>query len=70
MSRYTKPDWSRSAFIVIDLQNDNSLPGSIAEIQGTADILPTIESIAEAFRRAKRPIVHVVRLYKADGLIH
>lgn len=67
MSRYTKPDWNRSAFIAIDLQNDNSLPGSIAEIHGTADILPTIESIAEAFRLAKRPIVHVVRLYKADG---
>lgn len=67
MSRYTEPNWSRSALITIDVQNDNSLPGSIAEIEGTADILPTMVKMAEAYRRAKRPIIHVVRLYKADG---
>lgn len=67
MSRYTEPDWSRSALITIDLQKDNSLAGSIAEIKGTAELLPTIEFITNAFRAAKRPIIHVVRLYKTDG---
>lgn len=67
MSRYTEPDWSRAALITIDLQKDNSLPGSVAEIKGTADLLPMIGAITNAFREAKRPIIHVVRLYKLDG---
>lgn len=67
MSQYTRPDWSRSALITIDLQKDNSLAGSVAEVQGTAELLPTIELITNAFRAASRPIIHVIRLYKTDG---
>lgn len=67
MSKYTKPNWSRSALITIDTQNDNSLPGSKAEVAGTSAILPTMKNLVEAHLRAKRPIIHVVRLYKTDG---
>ncbi|MGD0031193.1 cysteine hydrolase [Paenibacillus illinoisensis] len=67
MSRYTEPNWIRSALVTIDLQNDNSIPGSIAEVEGTAELLPTIGLIADAFREARRPIIHVIRLYKTDG---
>ncbi|WP_341282783.1 isochorismatase family cysteine hydrolase [Paenibacillus sp. FSL H8-0537] len=67
MSHYTEPNWMRSALITIDIQNDNSLPGSKAEVPGTAAILPTMKQLVEAYRRAKQPIIHVIRLYKADG---
>ncbi len=67
MSRYTEPNWSRSALITIDLQNDNSLSGSKAEIEGTAEIIPMMRELVEVYRKAKRPIIHVVRLYKTDG---
>ncbi|MGG0823476.1 isochorismatase family cysteine hydrolase [Paenibacillus turicensis] len=67
MSRYTEPNWMRSALITIDTQNDNSLVGSKAEVPGTAKILPKMKQLVEAFRAAKRPIIHVIRLYKTDG---
>lgn len=67
MSRYTEPNWDRSALITIDLQNDFSLPGSKAEIAGTAEVIPTVRKLVEVYREARRPIIHVVRLYKKDG---
>ncbi|AIQ54768.1 cysteine hydrolase family protein [Paenibacillus sp. FSL R7-0331] len=67
MSRYTEPNWNQSALITIDTQNDNALSGSKAEVAGTPEILPTMKKLAEAYRRAERPIIHVIRLYKEDG---
>lgn len=52
MSRYTEPDWSRSALITIDIQNDNSLIGSKAEVPRTAAIIPKIKNLINAFRKA------------------
>ena len=49
------------------MQNDFALPGAPAEIAGTWDIVPALRGLAGAFRDAGRPIVHVVRLYRADG---
>lgn len=67
MSRYTEPHWSRSALITIDTQNDFALAGAQAEIPGTSAILPTMKKLVEAYRQAKQPIIHVIRLYKEDG---
>jgi nicotinamidase-related amidase len=67
LSRYIEPNWTRSALITIDTQNDNALSGSKAEVPGTPEILPTMKKLAEAFRQAQRPIIHVIRLYKEDG---
>lgn len=67
MSRYTEPNWRRSALITIDTQNDFSLSGSKAEVAGTPDILPTMKELVQAYRQAKQPIIHVIRLYKEDG---
>lgn len=67
LSRYIEPNWMRSALITIDTQNDFSLVGSKAEVQGTAEILPKMKQLVEAFRAAKRPIIHVIRLYRPDG---
>ncbi|UNK16199.1 cysteine hydrolase [Paenibacillus sp. N3/727] len=67
MDKYTKPNFYKCAVITIDTQNDFSLPGAIAEIQGTNEVLPQMKVILEASRRKQIPIIHVIRLYKEDG---
>ncbi len=66
MSRYTEPEWSNSALITIDTQCD-TLDGQPFEIPGTSAILPRMRTILEAFRAVEKPIIHIVRIYKADG---
>lgn len=63
---YTAPDFVSAALITIDTQRD-VLDGGPLEIPGTSAALGAMRSLAEAFRRAGRPIVHVVRLYEPDG---
>jgi len=43
------------------------LDGQPLEIPGTSAAVSKIAALAAAFRKAGRPIVHVVRLYRADG---
>jgi nicotinamidase-related amidase len=64
---YTSPDLSNSVLLTIDVQRDFSLPGSLAEIPGTIDIVPHIVRLLSAYRVSGRPIVHIVRLYLRDG---
>lgn len=54
------------ALITIDTQRD-TLDGGPLEIAGTSAVLPNIAALCQAFRDARRPIIHVVRLYLADG---
>ncbi len=63
---YVAPDFSSAALVTIDTQVD-TLDGQPLEIPGTSAAVPTIATLAAAFRKAGRPIVHVVRLYRADG---
>jgi nicotinamidase-related amidase len=63
---YTRPDFRSVALITIDMQQD-FLEGQPFEIPGTSEILPRLQRLAAAFRRARLPIVHMVRLYKRDG---
>lgn len=58
---------SESALLTIDVQGDFYKPGAPALIEGTAERLPEMKQVVEAFRAASRPIVDVVRLYLADG---
>jgi nicotinamidase-related amidase len=64
---YTSPNWNTSILITIDTQNDFTLPNAPAEIKGTANILPKMKILLEAFREKGLPILHVIRLYKEDG---
>jgi len=64
---YTTPAPTRAALITIDTQNDFTLDGAPARIAGTAEVLPAMRVAIDAFRAAGRPIVHIIRLYKADG---
>ncbi len=66
MSRYTEPEWSNAALITMDTQCD-TLDGQPFAIPGTSAVLPRMRAILEAFRAAKKLIVHIVRIYKADG---
>jgi nicotinamidase-related amidase len=63
---YTQPDFKSIALIAIDMQRD-FLTGQPFEIPGTSEVLPRIQRLAAAFRRAQLPIVHMLRLYKRDG---
>lgn len=67
MDYYTKPDWSRSVLLTIDVQRDFTLPGAPALIAGTWEIVPAIQRLLAAYRSASLPIIHVVRIYLADG---
>ncbi|WP_268794582.1 cysteine hydrolase family protein [Paenibacillus sp. DMB20] len=67
MDKYTKPDFTRCAVLTIDTQNDFSLPGAAAEIQGTHEVIPRMNCILEVCRSRQIPILHVIRIYKEDG---
>lgn len=67
LDRYLMPHWSRSALISVDVQNDFVLAGAPLEISGTRKIMPGVASLLDVFRRRERPIIHIVRLYLADG---
>lgn len=66
-SDYTTPIPEQSALLTIDVQQDFTAPGAPAEIAGTAACVPAMRRVLEAYRRNRLPIVHVVRLYLADG---
>jgi nicotinamidase-related amidase len=66
-NNYTTPDYDRAALITIDVQRDCTLPGAPLEIPGTIDLLPKMQKLVQAFRATQKPIIHVVRLYLADG---
>jgi nicotinamidase-related amidase len=63
---YTDPDFAAAALVTIDTQRD-VLDGGPFEIPGTSAALETMRALRHAFRRAERPIVHIVRLYEPDG---
>lgn len=66
MDSYTKPEFARSALVTIDLQRC-TLDSQSFEIPGTSDVIPAVAAVADAFRASRRPIVHVIRLYRPDG---
>jgi nicotinamidase-related amidase len=47
---YCSPDWANAALLTIDVQQDFTLPGAPAEIPGTAEAVPAIRRLVEAFR--------------------
>ncbi|HWK52963.1 MAG TPA: isochorismatase family cysteine hydrolase [Hyphomicrobiales bacterium] len=67
MDKYTEPHFDTSALITIDVQNDFTLPDAPARIPGTAEVVPNVVRLLQAYRRRGLPIVHMVRLYQRDG---
>ncbi|PSO55736.1 MAG: cysteine hydrolase [Cyanobacteria bacterium QH_10_48_56] len=64
---YTTPEKDKSALLSIDVQQDFTLPGAIAQIPGTMEKVDQMKRLLEAYRKYDRPIIHVVRLYLRDG---
>lgn len=67
IDQYTQPYPDSAVLLTIDTQNDFTLPGAAAEIEETAQVVPQMVRLVEAFRSADAPIVHIIRLYKEDG---
>ena len=67
MDVYTRPDPDRAALLTIDVQNDFVQSDAPAEIVGTAAAVPRMRRLLAAFRSESKPVVHVARLYRADG---
>ncbi len=65
MPDYVSPEWERSALVIIDVQVE-FVSGAMV-VPGTADRLPQLARLVSAYRRAGRPIVHVIRLYAPGG---
>jgi nicotinamidase-related amidase len=64
---YTTPNLQKSALITIDTQCDVAIPGAAYEIPGTMDVTPKMTSLLMTYRQIDLPIIHIVRLYRADG---
>ncbi|MHB1539250.1 MAG: cysteine hydrolase family protein [Solirubrobacteraceae bacterium] len=62
----TAPELVSAALVTIDVQRDVLDDGGFP-IPGTSAALPAMRRLADAFRQARRPIVHVVRIYAPDG---
>ena len=67
MDHYTEPHLIQSALLTIEVQRDFTIPGAPALIPGTQEIVPQIQRLVRAFRSARLPIIHVIRLYLKDG---
>jgi len=66
MSSLIEPHFASAVLLTIDVQVD-TLDGGALEIAGTSAAVPRIANLCRAFRDSGLPIVHIVRLYLADG---
>jgi nicotinamidase-related amidase len=63
---YTAPQFTSAALVIVDTQRD-VLDGGGFPVPGTSAALPAMRRLLVSFRAARRPIVHIVRLYEQDG---
>lgn len=57
----------KTAFLIIDMQNDFCLQGAPFEVTGAMNVVPYIKRALDACRTHRIPIIHVFRYYRADG---
>jgi len=67
MPDYTTPERDRIALLTFAVQRDCTSPGSPVGYLGGGRKLANIGALAQGFRGAGAPIVHLVRLYRPDG---
>ncbi len=67
LSHKRKINTTRSAFIIIDMENGFIDPSSPLCIAGAAATVPALASAAEASREKGIPVFYVKRIYRADG---
>jgi nicotinamidase-related amidase len=59
MNTYIAPNMNSSAIIIIDMQNDFVIPGSVAEVQGSYDIKDNLVSLLKVAREKAVPIKYI-----------
>jgi nicotinamidase-related amidase len=59
-------DPSRTALLVIDMQNDFLLPDAPVPASGGLDLVPAISGLARACREAGFPVVFTQEMHRAD----
>jgi nicotinamidase-related amidase len=62
IDKHIAPHFESSALVIIDVQNDFLDDGPLG-VAGTKERLGELERLTKLYRRAGRPIFHVVRLY-------
>lgn len=62
IDKHIAPHFDSSALVIIDVQNDFLDDGPLGVV-GTKERLGELERLTKLYRRAGRPIFHVVRLY-------
>ncbi len=68
MNRHiTDMNFEHAAVIVIDMQNDFCLPDAVMPVDGAMEVAPAVAEVLRAARNVNMPVIHIVRLYKADG---
>ena len=67
MPDYTAPERDRTALLTFAVQKDCTSPGSPVGYLGGGRKLAKVGELAQGFRTAGAPIVHLVRLYRPDG---
>ena len=61
-----QPQWERAALVIIDVQQD-VLPEGTLPVDGTREVLPSLQKLASHWRQTGRPLIHVMRIYQPDG---
>lgn len=65
---YTGPLPASAALVLIDVQRDTYAEDAPLYVEGTRQAISAMACLATAFRERGLPIVHVVRLYRPDGV--
>ena len=58
---------TRTALLIVDMQNDLAHPDGSLFIPDAAHRAPTMALVLDAFRAAHAPVVHVCRSHREDG---
>src|SRR5258708_13477976 len=64
---FTDIDPARTAHIVVDLQNGFMAPGQPAEIPTARDIVPNVNRVSAALRKAGGQVVYIQNTINADA---
>ncbi len=58
---------TRSALLIIDMQNDFVREGAPLRVRDAGTIVGTVRQVLETFRRNHLPVFHILRVHRRDG---
>jgi nicotinamidase-related amidase len=57
----------KPALLIIDMQNDFVREGKPLKVAGAPAVIPKIQAVLAEFRKRSLPVIHVLRVHRADG---